>query len=356
MASKQSWERMLFDRLAGSSASSIVLFAAGGNGRKILRGLRSLGIEPLAFSDQDPRLWGTEVDGLVVLPPEVAAKKYGENSTFVVTILSPGPNKAFPIVREWLRALDCKTVIPFPALTFKYPSQFLPNYYVDLPHRVIEEADLVREAYNLWTDDESRREFLDQIQWRSLLDYDALSASISSEVQYFPEGILSRRTDEVFVDCGAYDGDTIRSFLGFTRGEFGRLVALEPDPVNFEKVSSFVRSLSRPIQSRIELIQAGVGRKREILRFSANGNSSAAISEEGPLEIEVVPLDEVALDPPPTYIKMDIEAAEPDAIAGAAGVIRGTPPCWRFACTIDRTTCGGFLFRLVKLIANTNFI
>ena len=55
-------EQTAFDEAVGSRGASLVLFGAGGIGRKTLAGLRQVGIEPLAFADNNKALWGTRID------------------------------------------------------------------------------------------------------------------------------------------------------------------------------------------------------------------------------------------------------------------------------------------------------
>ncbi len=83
-------ERTEFDRLAGPHGQSIVLFGARKLGRRTLRGLRSAGIEPLAFSDNSPDLWGTWIDGVKVYSPPEAVRQFGNSAAFVITIWGPG--------------------------------------------------------------------------------------------------------------------------------------------------------------------------------------------------------------------------------------------------------------------------
>jgi len=59
---------------------------------------------------------------------------------------------------------------------------------------------------------------------------------INSGVQYFPPFSLGR--NEVFVDCGAFDGDTIAQFRRATDDHFDQIIAFEPDPVNFAALKS----------------------------------------------------------------------------------------------------------------------
>ena len=53
---------------------------------------------------------------------------------------------------------------------------------------------------------------------------------------------------------------------------------------------------------------------------------SSSISSNGTIEVNVAPLDELLQSVSPSYIKMDIEGAEPEALEGAAGIIRKNLP------------------------------
>src|SRR5512136_2324383 len=79
-------QRSTFDELTAHTGKSLVLFGAGGLGRKTLAGLRRMDISPLAFSDNNPALWGQEIDGVPILAPEDAAARFGDSAAFVVTI------------------------------------------------------------------------------------------------------------------------------------------------------------------------------------------------------------------------------------------------------------------------------
>ena len=81
-------ERNEFDRITQSYSDKIVLFGAGGMGRRMLAGLRRVGIPPVAFADNNPATQGKNIDGIPVLSPVEAAHLYGSNAVFVITIWS----------------------------------------------------------------------------------------------------------------------------------------------------------------------------------------------------------------------------------------------------------------------------
>ena len=62
-----------FDQFSRSCENRLILFGAGKIGRQVLSALRNDKITPLAFSDNNPQLWGELVDGLLVISPEEAA-------------------------------------------------------------------------------------------------------------------------------------------------------------------------------------------------------------------------------------------------------------------------------------------
>jgi FkbM family methyltransferase len=317
--------RTTFDRLAGSLSERLLLFGAGGLGRRILAGLRRLNVEPLAFADNNPALWETCVEGLPALSPQEAARRFGEHAVFVVTIWNAQGRHRLAQTRTQLESLGCRTVVSFAALFWRNPETFLPYYALDLPQKILPQAEEIRATYSSWADEPSRREFLAQLRWRLRLDFDGLPSPVEGD-QYFPAGLYSLSSNEVFVDCGAYDGDTIRAFLARRAADFAAIIGLEPDPVNFARLEAEVARLPPDVRNRIDLHRVGVGERREKARFEASGLASSSVTETGSTEVELAPLDELLRERSPTLIKMDIEGSEPEALAGARGVIERASP------------------------------
>lgn len=317
-------ERSTFDTLAAPLERSIVLFGAGNLGRMTLAGLRAAGTEPLAFADNNPRLWDTTLDGLQVLSPQRATATFGRNAVFVVTIWGAGCRDRTSQRIQQLETLGCERVVSFGPLFWKYPQHFLPHYALDSPHKVLEQAALVREAFGLWADEASRFEYVAQLRWRTLLDFDALPAPAEHK-PYFPEDLCPLSAEEVFIDCGAFDGDTLKDFLALRSGAFHRIVAFEPDPVNWERLMEFVSTLPASVRERIDLRPAAVGGRTERLNFSVTGTAGSAAGQ-GTYEVDSCSLDEALDGLDPTWIKMDIEGFEAAAIEGARRLIERSRP------------------------------
>ena len=318
-------ERTAFDRLVEPFGKFLVLFGAGNFGRQVLGNLRREGMEPLAFVDNNPLIWGKSVDGVPLFSPQEAAERFGKSAAFLVTIRSHENQHRFVDTKQILQALGCRRVISFMPFLWKYPGTFLPYFYIDLPHKTHENADALKAVFPLWSDEESQHTYLTQLKWRTLADYDRLPAH-ATEQQYFPESIFSLRDNEVFIDCGAYDGDTIREFLDKAGGCFDRIVAFEPDQQNFQNLSDSIQNLPAGVRERIILLKKAVGREEGKIRFDDVGSPSSRRSEEGAAEVELVSLDHAVRSYKPSYVKLDIEGAEPDALLGARSVIKQHSP------------------------------
>ena len=86
LSSVRDRENSAFDKLLAGCGNRLVLFGAGNLGRRVLQCIRSIGVEPLAFTDNSKSKWGSYVDGVPVLSPKDAAAQYGASALFLVTI------------------------------------------------------------------------------------------------------------------------------------------------------------------------------------------------------------------------------------------------------------------------------
>ena len=318
IAGVQLRESSWLDTILAGVHGRFVLFGAGSLGRSALQCLARDGRRPLAFTDNNAVLWGTEIEGIPVMSPADAARTYGSSAAFFVTIWSLGHRYAE--THEALTNSGCDQVYPSAPIRWKYAGDLLPFFLQDLPHKLYTEASAVRDAFALWSDDRSRAEYLSQIRYRALGDWNGLEPP-DAEASYFLDSRFSLLPNEVFIDCGAYDGDTVREVIHRSRGAFSRIVPLEPDPASFAALEEYRGSLPPDVASRITPYPYAVSSVPQRLRFAADGSQSSTISDTGDIWIDAVRLDDLAGDMAPTFIKMDIEGAEMDALEGARQII-----------------------------------
>ena len=313
---------------AGASLSegdAVALYGAGTLGRVVLKRLRRVGIVPVAFADDTPEKQGLTLDGVAIMPPESVAAEFGERTVFVVTILNPWLR--FTEARKRLETLTGKRVLSFLDLAWQYPESFLPFYQFELPQIVLTKAHDVRRAFNLWEDEESRRQFVAHLRFRLFLDYQALPGN--SLDNYFPSDVLpALPPDTIFVDCGAFDGDSIRAFFEYQGDSFCKIFAFEPDEQNYQKLRQYISTLPADVARRIYVYNAGVGDRRARMKFDSTGNTGASFSDLGDAEVDVVPLQEIVHDnhASTVYVKFDVEGTEWQALKGTQELIERVVP------------------------------
>lgn len=317
-ACSQRW-RAHFDHIT-SAPDRIVLFGTGQFGRLTLQRLRDSGAEPLCFSDNNTTRWGTTVEGLDVLSPSEAVARYGSNATFVVTVFNGSA------VRAQLRQMGCKYVASAAAVFWKYPQAFMPDLGIDTPELLVRSESEIRDCFELLADESSRHELCDQIEWRYWQKPEFLPRQEAPEDLYFPKDLVAPIAKEVFVDCGAFDGDCIRAIARHNE-DFEHYYALEPDPTNRQNLETFLAGLSSSVRKRITVKPYAVSNLDGTATFTGSGDVSSKLgSSDVGTVVECRRLDSLSWDWTPTYIKMDIEGAEPDAILGAAQLLKEAKP------------------------------
>lgn len=137
---------------------------------------------------------------------------------------------------------------------------------------------------------------------------------------YYDLDIVQCGEDEVFVDLGAYTGDSVRDFIQ-TYGEYKMIYAYELSPSTFHTLERNTCEYSN-----IELRQKGVSSKDGYMYMNDKLNGARnKILDEGDTRVEVVALDS-DIKEKITLVKMDIEGAEKDAIIGMKNHIENEKP------------------------------
>jgi hypothetical protein len=94
----------------------------------------------------------------------------------------------------------------------------------------------LEKIYRKLEDGLSKKVYLAFIKAKLFGDSDELFAlNVNNEDQYFLD-FIQIKENEVFVDCGDYDGDTITNFVQHTKGKFDKIYAFECDEKNMRKL------------------------------------------------------------------------------------------------------------------------
>ena len=163
---------------------------------------------------------------------------------------------------------------------------------------------------------------------KDLTHYDDYDCNFFWDKPYFslPKKNLAPSTHDdhqIFIDCGAYDGETIKDFVEFSSGKYDKIYSFEPIPSQYENT---LRNITNYGIQKVELIQKGVWSHETVFNF-IDGEAGSTIHDRGTIPVKVVAIDEVVPNNEKvTFIKMDVEGAEFQAIKGAEKTIRRCKP------------------------------
>ncbi len=140
--------------------------------------------------------------------------------------------------------------------------------------------------------------------------------------QYFDE-LLQFSEDEIFVDVGACNAETSRIFAEHCKGKYEKIYMYEADQKNYEIC---LENMKKFQLERTELSNIGLWSEKTSLSFTEGDGGKSKIEESASGTISVDTLDHLLGEVPVTFLKMDIEGAEMEALKGAANCIKTHKP------------------------------
>lgn len=298
----------------------VIVVGAGNLGKKIGLFLENQGLNFYSFTDNNPKRRGDKINDKTILPPAEVSIDLKEAAIWIVGIWSPG--HSYVSTKHQLQSLGVTNIFPAAALMQLFPGDLLPHYHFQTPEYFLQYKNEIKKVYENLADEESKKQFLAHVDCRINLNFEDLPEADTAN-QYFPSDVVSLSANEVFLDAGAYDGDTLKDFTSRTNNKFIKYLALEPDPVSYKILQDVAASYENGI---VEVFPYAVGVENTILKFDATGGAGAGFSENGSIEVECKRADDFFYNYKPTYLKFDIEGAELDALKGSEKIIETYRP------------------------------
>lgn len=189
--------------------------------------------------------------------------------------------------------------------------------------------------YNLLEDDLSRKSYEAYLNSKINQDSSYLLNYVSLP-QYAPDVNVSHRerlqefmnftNDKTWINCGAFDGDTIKSLVTDRGFVFKEIMAIEPDPINAKKIYSFIAEQN--LMNVVKVYECGLSDNTMKISFNSDGTAKSSISDNnlGDVFIHLRKIDDIARDSEVTFINMDIEGSECNAIRGGMETIKKYKP------------------------------
>ncbi len=139
--------------------------------------------------------------------------------------------------------------------------------------------------------------------------------------QYFD--FLKPLEDEVFIDAGCFDGFTSIEFARWCNNKYEKIYAFEANPYCVDRCKE---NLRRHNVLRTDLVEAAVWNQIGTIEFESNYSGGAHVSESGNVVVKTDTIDHVLDGKKATFIKMDVEGAELNALIGAEKTIKKHKP------------------------------
>lgn len=259
--------------------------------------------------DNDKDKWGSEyIKGWEVMSPSVLAEK--DLSEIVVLICSSHTSQ----ISSQLSAMG------------------IENYFADVwmdnrlreCHQDSPDSNKIRELKNLLSDQKSK-DIVDAIvEKRKMGEIDYSDICEFKKSEYFLDEFWTPETNEVFIDGGGYTGDTIEEFIFWTRGRYKRIYSYEPQEDKYQFIREKLCTYAG--NEKIRLFNAGLWSEQTVLGFSAGDETiSGMIVDNSDSVIKTVTIDET-VNEPISFVKMDIEGAELEAVKGGRNHIMADKP------------------------------
>lgn len=309
--------------LENLKSCSILLYGAGNIGKKLYSCLKENGIDVIGFLDRaDTNSSNYEVP--VYHPESRDIAKFKKNTHVILSALFPlnlsaeikrqlselGFEHVFALHEVKLNSIDCEGF---------YKNLFLGSYPIN--DMLDKDREKVLEAFSLFDTDEEREFYIQNIKAYVTRNFTGFKKPFDIALQYLAHDIPKKKNYSNFIDCGSFDGDTLRNLMQHDVG-IKNYVAFEPQNKLCEKISNYIEQHKKSFESAL-IFPCGVYSKIDKLTFSLSTDalSVAKIDRAGNDIIQCVAIDDVLKGFHPTFIKMDIEGAEIEAVKGAKETI-----------------------------------
>lgn len=300
----------------------VVIYGAGKLGKMAAELFTRLGVDVAYAIDRAPPPGGL-LDGRirVLRPDEVPFADRATHLIAVSVVFAP-----YAEIAQQLASMGWRDVRPLYDIAEAYADR-LPMRNGWFAGRLNErDAASIAGVFDRWHDAPSRAAYLQFLAWRiHRAEWTFDGAPVTTGDRYFTEFVRCRlRDDEHFLDAGAYHGEVIERFLATTGGRFGRVLAVEADPLNYAQLEARLSALAPDIRERIATHHCALADRAGELAFSDGFDLASRLDDRAATRVPALRLDD--FDFPPSFAKIHVEGGELDVLRGGLTTIRQHRP------------------------------
>jgi FkbM family methyltransferase len=295
----------------------VILYGAGIDGIKVLAELENYQVEVIAFFDMRADLL-KNIKDIPVFKPDYNIVTENEK-THIPVILTVKPFKKVNdeiiktlIEHGYKNIIKATDMFDFYSFTKKDISEF-----DRINSSIIECAQLLE-------DEESYKIYKGFIASHATKQYDTFSTP-TQNTKYFDSDFGENKGFQRYIDCGAFDGDTLRD-LNQLKGKVEKVALFESDMSTFKELLKMIGNDSQIYAEEMSLYPCGVWSDTVKLRANNGMELNSHISDDGDDIIQCVAIDQVLKGFNPTFVKIDVEGAEYQALTGARNTITENKP------------------------------
>ncbi len=285
-------------------AKKIGIWGTGVAGKMVYNWLQDLGLQVNFFASNiadEKELYGIEVIGEKELPLNTFV--------FIAANVKYGIHKQLDAIEQ------CEYMYIDPEWVNTYGKKNV----VDV---IRQNAEKINYVYDVLEDEFSKKIYKNILLHRAIHNLTKIF-EIYDEHQYFENRIVRKATGN-FVDCGAFQGDTLVRFLEQIEKDEYKYFAIEADKENYAILENLCATKKL---TNVVPMNLGVWDRQEKLCFEGGEltGASSKVSSEGAYIINADKIDSI-INEKVNFIKMDIEGAEPNALLGAEKCIKEYEP------------------------------
>ncbi len=288
------------------------VWGTGNTAQLYQEGIKRENLNILGYIDNNPDKWGGKFNDNIVLSPA----QYKEKMDAPILICTAQENVLKSIGEQ---------ISSWGGEFYNFDSFIFAKHKNEL-----------RKVYELLDDRKSQEIFQEVLYHR--LTWEQMQDEYVYDKQYFAvRDFCIRRNNDVFVDCGAFVGDSIEQYIWQMDGVFAKIIAFEIDQGNFKCLQRRTDRLKGEwniTADGIEIYPYGIGHEdTEVFmsHYAENNGLGAKISSEAVSDAERIKM--VSLDSffehrqeKVTFIKADIESFEYKMLLGAKKIITEHKP------------------------------